>query len=257
MLKFCPLASGSKGNSIFLKTKNSKILIDAGISFTKLEKKLLEINEDINLLDAIFITHEHFDHVGYIKTISQKLNIPIITNSQTAKGIYKNINYLPKFKIFTTGEEFEFQDLVVNSFSLPHDTLDPVGFTFISDKKKVGVCTDLGFVTTLVKKKLKDTNLLYIEANHNKNMVLSCNRPKIYKQRVLSKQGHISNEECFDLIKEIMNDELKHFYLAHISSECNSHDLLNDLAKEFLENEKSKSTFSLALQDNVSKSIEI
>ncbi|OGN66505.1 MAG: Zn-dependent hydrolase [Chlamydiae bacterium RIFCSPLOWO2_01_FULL_28_7] len=257
MLKFCPLSSGSKGNSIFLKTEKTKILIDVGISFQKLEKKLLEINEDIFSIEAVFITHEHFDHAGYLKTISEKLNIPVIINSETLKGIYKNTKFLPKAKIFTTGEEFEFNDLIVHSFSLPHDTLEPVGFTFIKNKTKIAVCTDLGFVTSLIKKRLKDTNILFIEANHDVNMVHASNRPKLYKDRVLSKHGHISNEECFDLIKDIMHDKLTHIYLSHISEECNSIDLLKNKSQIFLKNINRDIEINIAYQNKISKCIEI
>lgn len=221
MQGFCPLASGSKGNSIFVGTKNTRILIDAGLSCKATQEKLDLIDINLRDIDAILITHEHVDHIRGLSTIAEKHNIPIFANSDTAHAILETLDTSPKFKIFSTGETFEFGDLEIHPFSIQHDTLDPVAFTVRTPTLKLGFCTDLGFVTTLVKNHLQACDYLYIEANHEPSMVHSSPRPMVYKQRVLSRQGHLSNQQCAALLQEIAHPGLKHIHLAHLSEECN------------------------------------
>lgn len=218
---FCPLASGSKGNCIYVGTKNTKILIDAGISTKSIQTRLNEMNVDISEIQAILISHEHSDHIAGLKVLALRHNIPIFANQLTAKAICDYLKATPKFKIFLTGEPFEFGDLEIHPFSVQHDAADPVAFTIRFGDIKIGVCTDLGFVTTLVAKQLEQCNLLYIEANHKPEMVHASSRPMIYKQRVLGRSGHLSNESCAELLSQIAHSDLKQIYLAHLSSECN------------------------------------
>lgn len=231
-MRFCPLASGSKGNSIFIGTDQTKILIDAGLSLRALKSRLEAINIDLADIDAILITHEHIDHIRGLEALGCKLGIPVLANSDTAKAIYEILGQSPKFKIFSTGEPFEFGDIEINPFSIQHDAQDPVAFTLRHGSWKVGVCADLGFVTSLVKKELQGCDLLYIEANHQVSMVHSSHRPASYKQRVLSRQGHLSNDECAELVAEVVHSKLNHIYLAHLSSECNNPELALKIVRE-------------------------
>jgi phosphoribosyl 1,2-cyclic phosphodiesterase len=219
---FCPLASGSKGNCIYVGTKNTKVLIDAGISTKLIKERLEEINVDLGEIQAILISHEHSDHIAGLKVLALRHNIPIIANQPTAHAICDYLRATPKFKIFLTGETFEFGDLEIHPFSIQHDAADPVAFTLKFGDLKVGVCTDLGFVTTLVRKQLEGCNLLMVEANHKPEMVHASGRPMVYKQRVLGRTGHLSNEACGELLSLIAHEQLKQVYLAHLSGECNS-----------------------------------
>lgn len=222
MIGFCPLASGSKGNSIYLGTKEAKILIDAGVGPRILAERLGQLGVDLGQIDAILITHEHTDHIKGLESLALKRGIPVFANSDTAKGIYAALHVCPKFKIFSTGEKFQFADLAILPFSVQHDTLDPVGFAIQVGNLKLGFCTDLGFVTPLVEKQLEGCDYLLIEANHEPAMVHASARPLIYKQRVLGRQGHLSNEQCADLLSKVQHSGLKHVHLAHLSSECNA-----------------------------------
>ncbi len=253
MFGFCPLASGSKGNCIYFGTENTKILIDAGISAKVIKERLAEINVDLAAIDAILITHEHTDHIRGLQMLGLKMGIPVFANSETAKGIYASLNEVPKFKIFSTGETFEFGDLEIHPFSIQHDTLDPVAFTIKTGGIKVGFCTDLGFATTLVKNQLQDCDYLYIEANHQPSMVHASARPMVYKQRVLSRQGHLSNEDCADLIAHVMHPKLKHVHLAHLSSECNCPELALQIVQNKLQAAGVK--VSIAYQEKLSEPI--
>jgi phosphoribosyl 1,2-cyclic phosphodiesterase len=255
MQGYCPLASGSKGNAIFFGTKNTRILIDAGISAKTVSERLEEINVSLEDIDAILISHEHTDHIKGLASLALKSKIPVFANSDTAQAIVEILGEAPKFKIFSTGETFEFGDIEIHPFSIQHDTLDPVAFTIKTASHKLGFCTDLGFATTLVKNHLKNCDYLYIEANHQPSMVHACNRPQIYKQRVLSRQGHLSNEQCAELLAEVAHPNLKHIHLAHLSQECNSPELACEIVQAKLKQLGFEIEISIAYQDSISKPI--
>lgn len=249
---FCPLASGSKGNCLYFGTKKTKILIDAGISGKALEKKLNEIRVSLDDIQAILITHEHVDHIGGLKSIAIKNNIPVLANSETAKEILNSLGEYPKFKIFTTEEPFCFGDIHIHPFSVQHDAMDPVAFTLTVDGIKTGICTDLGFPTSLVATRLKNCDYLYIEANHEPSMVHASSRPNVYKQRVLGKSGHLSNESCGQLLKIVFHEELKHIHLAHLSQECNSPVTALKVIQNHIGND---AKVSIAPQDHIAQPI--
>lgn len=255
MLTVCPLGSGSKGNALYLASGNTRILIDAGLSAKQLRERLARIGVELATIDAIVITHEHIDHMRAVEMLGCKAGIPIFANSDTAKALYECIGSSPKFKIFCTGESFEYGDFLFNPFTIQHDAVDPVGLTIQTAEAKVGVCTDLGFVTSVVRAELRGCHLLYLEANHQPNMVHACNRPVSYKQRVLSRQGHLSNEECAELLAHLWHPELKHVFLAHLSSECNSPDLALKIVSDRLAQEGRSVPITIAFQDQVSELI--
>lgn len=252
---FCPLASGSKGNSIYVGTKTTKILIDAGLSAKATKERLAAINVDLADIDAILITHEHSDHILGLKMLAYKMGIPILANSETAKGIVNCFHDIPKFKIFSTGETFEFGDMEIHPFSIQHDTLDPVAFTIKIENLKLGFCADLGFATTLVQTHLRHCDYLYLESNHEPSMVHASARPMVYKQRVLSRTGHLSNEACGQLLCEVAHPQLKHVHLAHLSSECNSPEKALSIVQSHLSSKGICLDLCVALQYSNSKPI--
>jgi len=255
MKGFCPLASGSKGNCVYLGTGNTKILVDAGLSAKSIVAKLSEINVDIGDIDAILVTHEHSDHIQGLRVLAFKYGIPVFANNETAKGIVEYYRECPKFKIFATGETFEFGDLEIHPFSIQHDTLDPVAFTIKLNDLKLGFCTDLGFVTSLVQNHLQNCDYLYVEANHQPSMVHASARPMVYKQRVLSRTGHLSNEACGDLLRKIASPKLKHVHLAHLSSECNTPETAINVVRSILEQHEIHLDMCVAPQEKISKAI--
>lgn len=255
MRGFCPLASGSSGNSVYLGTKKAKVLFDAGVSFKVLKERLEAIDVGIEEIDAIIVSHEHADHIKAIAMVAKKTDIPIFCNSDTARAISHLIDERPKFKIFSTGETFTFADLEIHPFSIQHDTVDPVAFTVKFEDKKLGVCTDLGFVTKIVETNLRDCDWLYLEANHDEELVHACGRPILYKQRVLSRQGHISNKAAGKLIAAVHSKKLKHVYLAHLSSECNNPEIAFKTVSDILIKEEIHVELSIAKPHEVSKPI--
>jgi phosphoribosyl 1,2-cyclic phosphodiesterase len=246
---FCPLASGSKGNAIYVESRTTKLLIDNGLSFKALQERLEAIQVDVHTLEGVLVTHEHGDHIRGLERLQKVCSIPILANKDTARAILEEVNKPLEFKIFATGETFQFGDITIHPFSIQHDTLDPVAFTLSFDGIKIGVCADLGFVTSLVRNHLKDCDYLYIEANHEPSMVHACRRPPTYKQRVLSRQGHISNEACAELVEAIGHSNLKHIYLAHLSEECNNPELA---LKTVSARKPEAASISIAYQNQVS-----
>jgi len=221
MYGYCPLASGSKGNSIVVGNGTHKILIDAGLSGKATEARLSDIGVGLDEISAILITHEHTDHIRGLRVLALKRGIPILANSETAKAICELLGEVPRFQIFTTGEPFSFNGFEITAFSVQHDAADPVAFAVQFDGVKIGFCTDLGFATTLVRAHLQECDFLYLEANHEPSMVYSSPRPMIYKQRVLGRAGHLSNEACGELLGHVGSARLRHLHLAHLSGECN------------------------------------
>jgi phosphoribosyl 1,2-cyclic phosphodiesterase len=179
----------------------------------------------------------------------------VFANSDTAKAIYGILNACPKFKIFATNEPFTFKDLEVHPFSVQHDAVDPVAFTIKTGQLKVGFCADLGLATTFVVNHLKECDYLYVEANHEPSMVHSSSRPPLYKQRVLGRQGHLSNEQCAELIEKVYHPGLKHVHLAHLSSECNSQELALKIIQERINSLKGGTEVSIAHQEGLSRAV--
>lgn len=255
MIGFCPLASGSKGNCIYLGTKTTKILIDAGLSAKATALKLAALGVSLEEIDAIFVTHEHTDHIKGLSILSCGKGIPVFTNSDTAKAICENLNVHPHFKIFTTNEPFTCGDLEVLPFSIQHDAVDPVAFLIHIQGLKLGFCADLGIATTHVAAHLQGCDYLYVEANHEPSMVHASNRPPIYKERVLGKQGHLSNQQCAALVKSIYHPGLRHIHLAHLSSECNSQDLALETIRKAIADLGGTTEVSIAHQGEVSQPV--
>ncbi|MBB64106.1 MAG: Zn-dependent hydrolase [Waddliaceae bacterium] len=253
---FTILASGSKGNSILLVSEEAKVIIDAGLSTKALEARLESIGVSMQEIDAILLTHEHHDHMSALPVLTKRYQIPICANAETAKAIMEKFKTPPQFKIFSTGETFSFKDLEIHPFSVQHDCMDPVMFTIKTGQVKLGFCTDLGFVTTLVRHQLKNCDYLHIEANHRPSMVHACPRPMSYKQRVLGRSGHLSNEACGELLREIAHPDLKKVFLAHLSQECNHPDVALSTVREILEKEGIELELDIAHQDKVSTSVE-
>lgn len=246
---FCPLASGSRGNSIYFGTKQTKVLIDAGISSKAIVQRLQALDIEISQIQAILITHDHVDHIQGLRVLAFKYGIPVFANQETAKGIVEFFHDCPRFKIFSTGETFNFGDLEIHPFSIQHDTMDPVGFAIRVGDIKVGLCADLGIVTPLVRHSLLDCDFLYLEANHQPEMVWASARPMVYKQRVLSRYGHLSNEACGELLTQIWHPKLQHVHLAHLSSECNSPEKALSVISQILAQKGISLQLSVAPQD--------
>lgn len=223
-MKISLLASGSKGNAVYVESGETRLLIDAGLSGVEIIKRLNKIGVDERSLHAILISHDHSDHVRGAGTLARKLKIPLLASYPTRLACESLLKKTENIE-FESGSQFTFRDLLIDPFPTTHDSADPVGFTIESSEGRIGFATDFGIVTRLVAEKLKSCNLLVLEANHDEEMLLNGPYPWHLKQRIRSRHGHISNNESMTLLKELLHDRLEGVLLAHLSEVNNSPEL--------------------------------
>ncbi len=221
-LSVCILASGSRGNAIFISDGLTSILVDAGLSGIEIERRMQSKGLCPEDLDAILVSHEHFDHIQGVGVLSRRLNLPVYISPGTKKAAASHLGDVYDFKRFECGTTFKIADLTIHPFSLSHDAQDPAGFTILQNGTKVGITTDLGIATALVKEHLKGCSLLILEANHDPAMLIDGPYPWPVKQRIQSRAGHLSNEASKNLLKEIQHERLQHVVLAHLSETNNT-----------------------------------
>ncbi len=220
------LGSGSAGNCAYVETDETRILIDAGFSLRQIRKRLATIGRVPENLTGILITHEHSDHVQGLVALSEKLGIPVYCNRPTQEAIQYQLPVRLNARLFTTGASFEVGDITVETFTVPHDAQDPVGFLLRTPSGNIGFLTDLGHATKLVLERVREANVLVLESNHDIKMLQDCpHRPWSLKQRILGRHGHLSNEAAADVAEHIVSADLRHLYLGHLSSECNRPEL--------------------------------
>jgi len=220
------LGSGSNGNSAYLETANTRLLVDAGLSARQVRQRLLAIGRSHENLTAILVTHEHTDHCQALAILAARARIPIYCNRLTREAIEASAPTGCEYRVFETGATFEVGETEIETFSIPHDASDPVGFVVRTDAGKVGFLTDLGHATRLVLERVRSTRVLVIESNHDIQMLQDDpRRPWSLKQRILSRHGHLSNEAAADAVQEIMSSDLRHLVLAHLSRDCNRPEL--------------------------------
>lgn len=227
-MKFCPLYSGSSGNSIFISTGNAKILIDAGLPGKKIDEALRSIGESAEDLNGIFITHEHSDHVKGVGVISRKYDVPIYANDKTWAIMGPSIGKIREhnIKIMDRRSIVDINDMSIKSFVIPHDAISPVGYTVLSGKHQVSVATDFGTYTEEIHNNIKDSKIILLESNHDVNMLKFGPYPYNLKRRILSEVGHLSNEDCGEAIVNIAKSGLgKKIILGHLSGTNNNPDL--------------------------------
>ena len=220
------LASGSSGNCAYLETDDTRLLIDAGLSARQIRQRLLGIGRAPENLSGILITHEHIDHTQGLGVLAARLQIPVYCNRLTKEAIETQFDARLDFRLFSTGTSFEVGDLSVDTFSVPHDAYDPVGFLLRTSSGNIGFLTDLGHATRLVIERVRPAQALVLEANHDLKMLQDdTRRPWATKQRILSRHGHLSNDAAAQVAEQIVSAELQHLYLGHLSSDCNRPEL--------------------------------
>ncbi len=225
-VQFTILGSGSNGNCAYLETDDTRLLIDAGFSGRQIRERLATISRSPEGLHGILITHEHSDHIQGLVGLASKLDIPIYCNRLTRDAIERHTKGKINAQIFITGSTFEVGDVVVDTFSVPHDADDPVGFMIRTLSGNIGFLTDLGHATKMVMERVRNANVLVLETNHDIKMLQEdIRRPWSLKQRILSRHGHLSNEAGADVAEQVVSAELQHIYLGHLSRDCNKPEL--------------------------------
>jgi phosphoribosyl 1,2-cyclic phosphodiesterase len=223
---FTILGSGSGGNCAYLEAGDTRLLIDAGFSARQIRQRLASIERTPETLTGILITHEHNDHIQGLTVLAAKLNLPVYCNRQTKEAIEATLGIKLNCRLFDTGATFTVGDVEVDTFSVPHDAYDPVGFLLRTADGNIGFLTDLGHATKLVVERVRSAHVLVLETNHDVKLLQDDpHRPWSLKQRILSRHGHLSNEAAADVAGQIVTAELQQMFLGHLSRDCNRPEL--------------------------------
>ena len=233
MIKVCILASSSSGNCALVATGRTRVLVDAGLSKRETFQRLAAIGEAPESIDAILITHEHSDHVSGLITLARSLDIPVYLSNLTAPAIAWG-EFQPKIELFQSGSSFTVGDIDVSSFTIPHDAIDPVGFCLRSEGIKIGIATDLGYVTDSIRFHLRQTDLLLLESNHDLEMLKVGPYPWSVKQRVMGRKGHLSNDVAGEFIKRDLDTTTSTLVLGHLSENNNHPEIVRLVASQAL-----------------------
>lgn len=236
-IKFCSLASGSSGNCHYIETDNSRIIVDAGLSGKRIQGLLSSIDVDPESLDAIFVTHEHIDHIKGVGILSRRFDIPIYANEDTWVGMKNTIGEIKEknIKVFCNETHFELKDLTIYPLEIFHDALDPVGYIINYKNKKISLVTDTGWVNNNMIDKIKGSNLYLLESNHDIGMLKGGSYPWPLKQRILSTKGHLSNDDCGKVLGDILLGNGEVVLLAHLSEDNNHPTLAMETVKRNIE----------------------
>jgi len=225
------LGSGSAGNSALVATDHCKILVDGGLSARQLVLRLEQCGIAPEQLDGVLLTHEHADHVCGLEVLCRKFDVPIYSNALTAEAVrcdgpFKRVAAATNWRIFVTGAEFSICDVTVQTFPVPHDAVDPLGFAFHAGSGSLGFVTDLGYPTKLIIERLREVQTLVIETNHDEKLLQNdTHRPWPVKQRIQSRHGHLSNTAAASVIEQLLPGKIDRIMLGHLSRDCNTPEL--------------------------------
>lgn len=235
-LEFCTIASGSSGNCTYIGSDHTKILVDAGISGKKIEEGLAELHLTGKEIDALFITHEHVDHIKGAGILSRRFDIPVFATADTWAAMEGSLGKIaPSNKRIVYADEVcAINDICVKPFTIPHDAAEPVGYNVFAGDKKISLATDIGHVTDTIRESIEGSDLLLLESNHDIEMVKKGSYPWHLKQRILGEKGHLSNAAAGELLTEIMTGKTKYVFLGHLSDENNNPHLAYETVEEIL-----------------------
>jgi phosphoribosyl 1,2-cyclic phosphodiesterase len=240
------LASGSKGNCTLVSSSGTRLLVDAGLSCRELLRRLIKCAEDPRCIDAILVTHEHSDHVGGLYVLARTLKIPVYMTGATYQAYQRSTRdsagervRLERLEVFNAGHTFQIGDITVTPFTIPHDAVDPVGYTFRSEGIKVGIATDLGYMPVSVRDHIRGCHVLMIESNHDLELLRGGPYPWSVKQRVMSRVGHLSNDALANFLTSDYDGGAEYLILAHLSEQNNHPEIARVTAERALGEQRS------------------
>lgn len=230
-MRFSILGSGSSGNCAVLRTPGACVLVDAGFSQRKLRQLLHDAGVSMEQVDAVFLTHEHGDHAAGIDGLKKFPRVQVFANAATARAVQAKLDFKPAWQVFETGSRFHFLDLEVESFHVPHDAQEPVGFTFSNGheahppavRQRIAWLTDLGHAPLHIHERIRDVDVVVVESNHCPVLLQAdVKRPWSTKQRISGRHGHLSNAAMKELLEAVASPRWQHVFLTHLSRDCNS-----------------------------------
>jgi phosphoribosyl 1,2-cyclic phosphodiesterase len=237
-MKISVLGSGSTGNAVLLVANGTRVLVDAGLSSREIARRMNFLGEDANSLDAILITHEHGDHAGGLRVLIKDLDCPVYMSAKTREAYIRESrrvgvnNDEPRRRSdalrdrtieIDSGRDFRIGEIDFHPFTVPHDAVDNFGFTATQAGVKVATVVDFGHITTLISEQLRGCAAIVIESNHSRDMLKAVDAyPWELKQRILSRLGHLSNEDVAEWIIDGFDGQARHIVLAHLSQRANN-----------------------------------
>jgi phosphoribosyl 1,2-cyclic phosphodiesterase len=231
------LNSGSSGNSTVIKAGKTTILLDSGLSGKETARRLNHIDISPESISGILVSHGHSDHVRGVGVLARRYDIPVYLNRKTALEIDTTIGNVPELNIIKTGSSFELGELTIDTFSISHDSADPMGFVFKGNNSQLAHITDLGKVTEAILKKVQDMDAMVIESNHDLDMLINGSYPEYLKKRILGPRGHLSNIAAANTLVDAVGSNTKIAVLAHISEDNNDPKLVYSTVAEILDEE--------------------
>ncbi|MCA1962404.1 MAG: MBL fold metallo-hydrolase [Prosthecobacter sp.] len=225
MVRLTVLGSGSSGNCAVVSTDHSTLLVDAGLSAKQICLRLEAAGFSLAQIDGILLTHEHQDHTGGLEVLTGKRDLCLYATPLTQEAILSSLKLRgnTRWKLMNTGSAFDLQDLRIECFPVPHDAADPVGFVIADAEARLGLLSDVGYVTNLIKDRLRGSHSLFIEANYDTQLLdEDTKRPWATKQRISSRHGHLSNDQAAELLEAVAHPALHHVVLGHLSDDCNA-----------------------------------
>lgn len=236
-MNFFTIQSGSSGNTTYIGHNDYGILIDAGGSYRTIISALKGAGTDIKRIAAIFITHEHSDHIKALPRILNKNKIPVFANKNTLRSIMAACPFKDEKLFFEmeTGKSAGGGDIVVTSFKTPHDSVESVGYTISAGGNYISVVTDIGCITETIVENIHKSKLVLIESNHDREMLVTGNYPHFLKRRILSDNGHLSNEDCAQMALKLVKSGVESIVLGHLSDQNNTPDKAFDTNANLLE----------------------
>jgi len=239
MFKAIPMFSGSSGNCVYIKYGEDEVLIDAGVSFKNIRTSLMKLGTDIANIKAVFVTHEHGDHIKGLEVMCKHFPVPVYMNSGSFSGMNlpEDCALVRNVEIANASEHVTVGEIGVDIFKTPHDSMGSVGYRFnFSDGKAFGYATDIGHITDDIRNGLFGCESVVFESNHDIGMLKNGPYPYVLKKRILSDNGHLSNDDCAKFLPQLIDKGTKKIVLAHLSAENNTPELCYKTSAQALTN---------------------
>ena len=250
------LGSGSSGNSILISSGKTTLFIDAGFSAKNVKQRIEKLPFNLTNVNALILSHEHSDHSSGWQSWAKLFDVPVYMTPSTQNILQATKKNKTRVNPFLVGSSFTIEDFKIHAFTIPHDAADPAAFIIQHKHHQIAIATDLGYMPVSVKKYVSESDIIILESNHDIEMLKNGPYPWHLKQRIMSRQGHLSNDTVGAFIKECINEKCLFFFLVHISRKNNTPELALTTSLANL-NKKYPAKMILTYQDTISETIEV
>jgi phosphoribosyl 1,2-cyclic phosphodiesterase len=245
------LGSGSRGNAFVIHSPDADILIDAGFSRKDILERMASVGVNPAKIKALLLTHEHEDHVRGGKLFCNQFDIPAYATMRTMNYLEKKATLPNRVLVFEPGEFFEIAGFRILPFAVQHDAIDPVGFVITKGGRSIALATDLGVVNSLARQRLYNCDILVLESNYDQDMLRNSQRQLYLKRRIMGRNGHLNNEDTINSLPELLSERTSALFLVHVSSECNTYELVRELARRKLHEMQRQDIFLQIVEQSV------